>query len=446
MNVPRDLRKRMLEAVEGVPAIDVHERLVPESQRIGARHDFISWFLAYAGDQASGLGLEPHELDVLADVQADPEKRWSLMASCWPCVRTTIAGRMALRVAWELFGIEDVNEQTWKELSARLWKTSERGFYREVLCRRANVPLTLVDGAVDAETRPFCAPVGNYDGRLSVRSRPAIEAWMQQLGVPGPCTSLEQLVGLVAAAVQGDVERGCAAFKLESFPDLALGWPAPPSAQEVTWSFGRAIGQEDEQGAPLEPALHSYLGHRFLDLVARTGRPVLACVAERSAEPAWRPGLEAQAPRQAYGSISTSQLGYLAHQHPQTRFMAIYAGDQGWAGSWTPEALLMLARSRPNVALALGEIWGVSPRWARRTLLAWIQGVPLHRLFALGGGTTMVEAACVQALFVREQVAAVLAEMVADGDLDEGDAYRALQCLLFENARDYLGLQGADAH
>jgi hypothetical protein len=306
--------------------------------------------------------------------------------------------------------------------------------------------MTLVDGAVDAGTQPFCAPLCNYEGRLSVHSRQAIESWMQQLGVPGPCTSLEQLVGLLSTAVQRDVDRGCVAFKLASFPDLALGWSAPPSVQEVTWSLGRAIGRanggDDSGEGALEPALHSYLGHRFLDLVARVGRPLLVCVADRSAKPK---GLRAGSSLDAYGSISTSQLGHLAHQHPEVRFVAVYAGSRDWAGSSTPDELLMLARSRPNVNLALGEVWSVAPHRARGALRAWLQGVPSHRLFALGGGTTMVEAACVQALFVREQVAAVLAEMVADGDLDEGDAYRLLERLLFENARDGLNLQDVDA-
>jgi hypothetical protein len=74
---------------------------------------------------------------------------------------------------------------------------------------------------------------------------------------------------------------------------------------------------------------------------------------------------------------------------------------------------------------------------ARQALRNWIHRVPLSKLFALGGDLTMVEAVCVQAMIVREQVAHVLAEMVAGGELDEEDALLAMERLLAKNAQSY---------
>ena len=127
MQVPRDLSRRMLEAAEQTPVVDVHERLVPESERVNQRVDFLAWLLAYARPELQSLGLGAERLSTLGDVQADPRERWASLAPVWPYVRTTAAGRTVLRVAWELFGVDEVNERTWKDISARMWKASEKG-------------------------------------------------------------------------------------------------------------------------------------------------------------------------------------------------------------------------------------------------------------------------------------------------------------------------------
>ena len=114
MQVPRDLSRRMLEAAEGMPAIDVYERLMPENRRVNFRYDLISWLLAYAEPEMRALGLEPEEWSTLGDIRADPEHRWQLMDRHWSRLRTTAVGRTVLRMAWELFGIEDINGDTWK--------------------------------------------------------------------------------------------------------------------------------------------------------------------------------------------------------------------------------------------------------------------------------------------------------------------------------------------
>jgi hypothetical protein len=57
----------------------------------------------------------------------------------------------------------------------------------------------------------------------------------------------------------------------------------------------------------------------------------------------------------------------------------------------------------------------------------------------------MVEAVCAQAMRVRERVAALLAEMVASDDLDEGDALLVLERILHGNAWEYFRLEQSRA-
>jgi hypothetical protein len=121
----------------------------------------------------------------------------------------------------------------------------------------------------------------------------------------------------------------------------------------------------------------------------------------------------------------------LARRYPQVRFVGVCRrGDDA-------SSLGVLGQTLPNVALALVGVWRDEPAMARQALRNWLHRVPLSKILALGGDMTMVEAVCVQAMIVREQVANVLAEMVAGGELDEGDAVFAMECVLSKNAMAY---------
>jgi hypothetical protein len=395
----------MLETVEQTPFVDVYERLMPESKRINQRFDFISWFLAYAGIQIRSLGLKAEDLALLGNINGDPDRRWKLLAAHWPSIRTTGIGRAVLRMAWDLYDIEEINDRTWKDVSARLWKTSEKGFYADILRQRSDITMTLVDNVVDVDTRSCCAPIYSHDRLLSIHCRADMEALASEFDQP--CTMVEQLDLLLDKSVQKAASGGCVAFKIGGLPDLEL-----PSQEQIGWALGRIFRrQEDQNGS--EPALQSYLLHRLLFFISRTSIPLQVHV-ENSAD--------------------IDRLGALAGQVPQVRFVGVYGG-YGNAFS-----LLSLARRLPNLVLALGDLWCSAPELARGALMGWLQGVPSSKLFAFSGGTTMVEAIMSSAQIAREHIATTIAEMVAAGSLDEQDASLVIRQVMFENAKDYFDL------
>ncbi len=406
MQIPRDLERRMVEAVERTPAVDIYERLMPESKRIGQRFDFISWFLAYAGVEIQALGLEDAELALLGNVNGDPERRWGLLARYWPYIRTTGVGRAVLRIAWDLFGVDEINDRSWKDISAQLWKASAKGFYKGLLCERGNIVVTFVDNALDAGSRSCCRPVWSGDAILGIGDHLALDAVARELG--RPCAGVDDLVAWLENEIQQAVSGGCAVFKIGSLPDVCL-----PGPEEASWAFGRVFRRDESAGVG-EPVLQSYLLHRLLSFVASTGRPLQVHV---------------------QSEVDIDRLGALAAQYPQIRFLAVYHG-RGSAFS-----LLFLARTRPNLALALGDLWCVAPRLAQFTLQNWLLGVPSNKVFALSGNTTMVEAAVVCAQAARERLAALVAEMVTAGSLDESDGVAVIRRVLFENAQTYFALQ-----
>jgi hypothetical protein len=224
------------------------------------------------------------------------------MSRFWPYVRTTAVGRVVLRMAWELFGVAEINERTWKDVSARLWKASERGFYRHLLRDRARVVATLVDGQVEAEMRPHCVPIQNCDPMLEIADREDFEAVASSAQDPksalkilsryqkvsctktGTCRpkqhkelSTTYLDDQVATRVRQAVRQEVAAFKVTMLPEMAgsrVGRRATeesaPSAEEVMWAVSRVLKRE--KGEPnAEAVLRSYLWHSLLERICETG-------------------------------------------------------------------------------------------------------------------------------------------------------------------------------
>ena len=401
----------MVEAVEEVPVVDVYERLLPENGRVNQRADFVAWFAAYAGVELRSIGVDAETLATLADVQASPKERWPLVSEFWPLVRTTGTGRLILRTVWELFGAEEISERTWMDISAQMWKISEPGFYQELLHGKANIHMVLVDGQVDPGTRACCAPLCNYDRYVLPAGRADVEQLCERAGV-APSTTTGLLDSAVGRCIDQDVRTKCAAFKLGTLPDVEV-----PSAEEVAWALGRLFWDE-EPAERSEPALHSYLVDCFLHRAGPTGTPVLVTVDSPA---------------------TVERLNALAERHAKVRFVALFEGGAD------PLSLLRVARTRSNVSLAVCDLWRIAPHTAREVLRVWLYGVPLNKVFAVAGGTTMVEGTCAQAMWVREQLAELLAEMVAGGNLDEKDAILAVERLLYKNACEFFALPFPEA-
>jgi hypothetical protein len=406
MQIPRDLSRRMLEAVEQVPIVDIYERLVPERHRVSRRMDFLAWLVAGAEVDLRAMGIGPDELLLLKDVAGAPDERWSVLARYWPFLRTMHSGRLVLRVAWELFGVENIDERTWKDLSAMLWKQAAPGYYLALLQERANIRRMFVDEEVDPATRACCVPIGNLDALLSIRCRPEMASWMRPLDPPAVVT-LEVLDALIEQFVQQRIDDGCVGFKMGTLPEVMR-----PSAEQAMWAFGRVSRCEASAG-PVESDLHSHMGHRLLALMGRAQVPVQVHIQR---------------------SDDVARLRALAELYPAVRFVGMCAGFVD------PGTVSVLGRTLPNVTLALVGVWRLAPQWSGQALRHWIHSVPLNKIFAFGGGMRLVETVCVQALVVRDQIAVLLAEMVAAGELDEEDARWAMVRLLHGNAEAYFDI------
>lgn len=87
-----------------------------------------------------------NETGGLPDHNIPLEQRWKILAPYWQFTRTTGYGRCILIAARDLFGIDDINERTYKTLSERITTANhDPQWYHTVLKVKAGIDVALND-------------------------------------------------------------------------------------------------------------------------------------------------------------------------------------------------------------------------------------------------------------------------------------------------------------
>jgi hypothetical protein len=100
-----------------------------------------------------------------------------------------------------------------------------------------------------------------------------------------------------------------------------------------------------------------------------------------------------------------------------------------------------LAKNFRNVFIDM--CWGhiISPEAARRALVEWLDAVPANKISAFGGDYCFVDGVYGHQLLARQNVAAALAQKVADGSISLERAKEVAVWLFVENPKRLFGLE-----
>ena len=72
------------------------------------------------------------------------DEKWSATKEGWANMRTTAYGRSVLIAAKDLFGMDDLNDQTYGELSKRIKDSHKKGYYETILKQKSKIDACLI--------------------------------------------------------------------------------------------------------------------------------------------------------------------------------------------------------------------------------------------------------------------------------------------------------------
>ncbi len=423
-------------AVDGIALVDSHEHVVSEEVRLGLELDLFHWFSHGAAFDLISAGMPEPTLAWLQDAQQPLDKRWAAFAPYWVLARSTGFGRALLLAARELFGVNDISNDTYEELSQRLSASNHKGWYEHVLRERANIQLAILDPLQRFDPTPleqidrrYFVPVLRVDEYLAPCNR-----W-DLLTLEAKCDvsihSLDDLLKALNVGFTKGVAAGVVAIK------VALAYRRPLRFEKVTRAraeelfnrlFQFPVNNKDFEGvAPVSWAearpLQDYLMHQTIRLAIEHGLPIQ-----------FHTGLQ-EGTGNFLGNSNPLQLVNLFCEYREARFDLFHAAYP-YQGH-----LAALAKCFSNVYIDMCWMHVISPWAARQTLHEWIETVPANKIFAFGGDYAFVEGVYAHSRIARDNVASVLCEKIEAGYLSEDEAIGLARRLLRGNCLDFYNLE-----
>ena len=419
----RSVAGEMLRAIEGIPLVNTHEHILPESERTSSPVDFFTLAGHYAINDVISAGLRGDALDLVRDADAPPARRWEAFEPYWNHARCTGYGQ-ALQVAIrDIYEVESITAATLPTINRRIAERNRPGLYEEILNRRSNIAYSVLDDYWNA------APV-RPDPRFFVLARK-----FDRFVAPGSRDDIRRVEELTdtSVATLDDLKR---AMEASFAASLAVGMVTVKS----TLAYSREIHygevserdaeasfealQRSDRAAPAgfrsmteRPfrALEDHMFHHLMRLAEAHGIPVQI-----------HTGLHAGNGNFIENSKPT-HLTNLFFLYPRVRFDLFHMSYP-----YQSEAAA-IAKVFPNVHIDLCWAHIISARATRRALHEMLETVPANKIFGFGGDYRYPELTYAHARVARSNVAQVLAEKVADGFCTADESLDLARKILHDN-------------
>lgn len=425
-----DARKEIFQKVFQTPFIDTHEHLFDESQRLGdpphPRMKSKDWSVVLSQLTSADMevsGMPRSVKDKFFSPKVDPLDKWKLLEPYWPAIKNT-GYAQAVRISLkELYDVDELSAETVKKVQAGYEKVCRPGFYKQILCERANIescqvnsrllpfresdmPTLLMQdigcsGMIDLNKRDkLSKPAGIEVAQLSDWHK-VIDWWFKKYGKYAVAIKSRN-------AYQRDID----------FDKV--------SAEKVEHTFekklaGRALSDADEK------ALQDHLFWYVVDKATQLNLPVkmhTGYYSEVNAMPLSRliknPG-------------SAADLCYF-ERAKETRFVFFHICYPYY------EPMIALAKQYSNAYIDMCWAWIMNPVAAKDFLKKFLLCAPTNKIFTFGGDFRPVEPVLGHAIMTRRGIALALSELVEEGWLSLDDAMELTDPIMHQNARRVFNL------
>ncbi len=429
--------ERIKAEVEGISLVDTHEHIMLEAERNECAVDFSYLFAHYNSSDLISAGLSPRMMEAIRlpmypvrveiykrrkvrRIIPEPERmdmsldeRWQAMEPFWEMIRNTAYAKQTLITIRDIFGIDDLNRNTYRQLSEAIAKSRKPDWYRHVMREKANIAVSIVDWQSTDLQPDIFVPTMRLDHFVGVLSRADLGILEGESGIT--IHSLDDLVKAMRTALEGYVARGAVAVKSALAYNRVLKYDKV-SRHEAEIAFNRIASHLGEGLAWLEAKpLQDYMMHQVIRAAIEVGLPIQV-----------HTGLQ-EGNENIITNADPTHLVNLFIEYKEAKF-DLFHGGYPYVHEWAT-----LAKYFANVTADITWLPIISPEVARRLLHELIETVPGNKIMAFGGDSMTVEMAYGHAVMARQVVARVLSEKVDEGYLSEDEAVALARRMLRDN-------------
>jgi hypothetical protein len=406
----------LLEFIGELDIIDSHEHLPMEADRPKNTDVLAEWLMHYFSCDLVSAGLSRDKLAFAVDSSKPLAKRWKAVEPYWQAARSTGYGRSLDIAARGLYGVDGVTGKTIGALNEAFVAARRKGgHYQYVLKEKSRIALSIVDSNLDCDRR-FFASAFRPDAFICVRHREELRRQGEAVGLS--VHSLDDWQQVAERHLDRAIKKGAVALKcgLAYLRTLHFQKAARADAEN---EFRRLFHEDHSPawrtGAELGKAFQDYMMHS-----------VLAMADKRGLAFQFHTGIQ-EGSGNVISDANPVLLTNLFLEYENVRFDIFHMGYP-----YCME-LSNLAKNFRNVFIDM--CWGhiISPEAARRALVEWLDAVPANKITAFGGDYCFVDGIYGHQEIARRNVAAALAQKVADGSFDLDRARQIAKMVFVEN-------------
>ncbi len=437
------INERIKSEVEKVSIVDTHEHIMSEAERNEYAVDFSYLFGHYNSSDLVSAGMPPRLMEAVrlpmhryrvAFVKRTRarrfiptperedmslEERWQAMEPFWEAIRNTAYAKSTLITIRDIFGIDDLNRDTYLKLSQVIANSRRPGWYRHIMREKANIAISLIDVQLTDVDRELFAPVMRLDDFISVQSRQDLVSLEEETGTA--IHSLDDLVKAMRRTLEKYLANGAVGIKSALAYERTLQYDKV-SRSEADTAFNRIASSPGERPSWFEAKpLQDYMMHQVI-----------------------RAAIELELPLQIHTGLQEGNENIITNSNPthlinlfieyrEAKF-DLFHGGYPYIHEWAT-----LAKTFANVYADLCWMYIISPEIGRRLLHELIETVPGNKIMAFGGDSMTVEIAYGHSRMARQVVARVLSEKVSEGYMKEDEAVILARRMLRDNPAALFG-------
>jgi uncharacterized protein len=414
--------QRIRNAVSAIRLIDTHEHIMSEKEALSAPADFSCLFTNYQCEDLISSGVATDQIyNTFKRKDATVDEKWAVIKNNWPNTRNTGYGRSVLIAAKELYGIDDLNESTYRELSKRIRDLHSQPYYEDILKKKAKIDACLIMEYNTTNPRDM-----EHEGNCNFRKFFVYDKYVSFFGYDKmntrlsfygrKITALREYESLIDSVFEQDVKKGIqgAKFGVAYYRTLKFD-DVPREKAEVVFEKMKASPQQVFSFDEAKP-LQDYIFFKLISLCDKYKIPVQI-----------HTGLQTGNGNDITNSNPTGLVKAIS-RFPGVKFCLLHAGYP-YGGE-----MATLAKNFPNVYIDMAWSALISPAYTERYLQEFIETVPTNKIMAFGGDSQTVEGAYGASVLARRTVEVTLVNMVKSGYYSESEALSIADMILRNNA------------
>lgn len=417
------LLNRIAEALNRVEAVNTHEHIIPEQDRVSQPIDFFTLAGHYAINDVVSAGLTADALAKVNDRTLPVEERWRLFEPFWKTARLTGYGQ-ALRIAIrDIYGFE-ISGATLPKINEAIRAQNKLGLYRRILKEKARIRVSVLDdywNATPVKPDPeFFVLAHKFDRFVTPASKTDV-------------AQLEKITGTAITSLGGLKQAMDTSFR----QFMAIGMVTVKSTiaynRELLFREVTADNAEADFAAlmrgdrPLPEQFRRSVDRPFRNLEDHMFHHLMQLADAHRVPVQIHTGLHAGNGNFIANSNPT-HLTNLFFLYPRVQFDLFHI-SYPYQGE-----LSVLAKIFPNVHADFCWAHIISASVSRRTLHEFLETVPYNKLFGFGGDYRYPELSYAHGKMARANITQVLAEKTSEGFCSEQEALDIGRALLHDNA------------